>query len=394
MIVAPRGTDEAQPVPLDSPGTADGVVRHALGDWVASTKPGGGTALSPNGLHPVAVRSAKTGATFPLLDHATSLVPDGGLLAVGGTLAQGEGLYRIALDTATGRPAATLVRTFGQPTALTAVTETPPPAGTVDLDHAGGRVPAGWTFSRFNAKVSLTLAHGFWPDRGDRRQDARRGNDRVPAGLERPVRRRPPGLQRRLHLDDARRARQRHRPGRRAPGRLHGGPRAPPPRLRRQNGSPDVLSRAEDGYLSAYDLRQLRSVKAFQQPYEIQVGGGWNTYDRITSTGNIAGTRDADLVARDRSGVLWFCAGKGTHEAPFAARTRIGGGWQRYQEILGVGDVDGDGRNDVVGEEVAADPAAGSPQTALSLYRGTGRWAGPFATWQHTGSLWSDHQLY
>ncbi|MDV5143966.1 hypothetical protein R1T08_06715 [Streptomyces sp. SBC-4] len=69
-------------------------------------KPGGSTSVSPNGLHPLTVRSVRTGETFPLLDTATSHVPDanGDLLAVGGTLAHGEGLYRIALDETTASP--------------------------------------------------------------------------------------------------------------------------------------------------------------------------------------------------------------------------------------------------------------------------------------------------
>ncbi|MFC8175555.1 FG-GAP-like repeat-containing protein [Streptomyces sp. NPDC057325] len=498
LVVAPRGTNQTRPVPLDSPGTATGTVLHTLGDWIAYTKPGGGTALSPNGLHQVTVRSAKTGATFPILDHATSLAPDadGGLLAVGGTLAQGEGLYRIALDAATGKPAATLIRSSGQPTALTALTQTLPPTGTVDFDRAGGRMPAGWTLSRPNAKASLTLRHtasgrtvkitGKTPGEGTTTFPLDWNglyDDGLPAhngAYTWTIRAEPangigPAIERQGAFTLT---------------------RAPRPRDFDGNGSPDVLSRTESGHLGAYDLQQLRSLKPFQQPYEAQIGGGWNIYDRITPTGDLAGTRDADLVARDRSGVLWFYAGKGTDKAPFAprtrigggwqvydkltggsdltgdgrndllatdrsgvlwlyrgtgsvaapfkprmkigggwqvynqitatgnlagaiagdlvardkdgvlwlylgrgdgtfaARTRIGGGWQRYQQILAVGDVDGDGRNDLVGEEVAANPAPESPQTALLLHRGTGQWATPFATRQHTGSLWSDHQLH
>ncbi|MGV9690570.1 FG-GAP-like repeat-containing protein [Streptomyces sp. NPDC003444] len=498
LVVAPRGTNQAQPVPLDSPGTATGAVLHTLGDWVAYTKPGGGTALSPNGFHQVTVRSAKTGAAFPLLDHATSLAPDadGGLLAVGGTLAQGEGLYRIALDPDTGRPAATLVRSSGQPTALTALTQTLPPAGPVDFDRAGGRLPAGWTLSRPNAKTSLTLKHtasgrtvkitGKTPAEGATTFPLDWNglyDDGLPAyngAYTWTMRAEPangigPAVERQGAFTLTRASRPHDFDG---------------------NGSPDVLSRTESGHLGAYDLRQLRSLKPFQQPYEAQIGGGWNIYDRITPTGDLAGTRDADLVARDRSGVLWFYAGKGTHKAPFAprtrigggwqvydkltggsdltgdgrndllatdrsgvlwlycgtgsatapfkprvkigggwqvynqitatgdlagatagdlvardkdgvlwlylgrgdgtfaARTRIGGGWQHYQQILAVGDVDGDGRNDLVGEEVAPNPAPESPQTTLLLHRGTGQWATPFAPRQHTGSLWSDHQLH
>ncbi|MEU2549928.1 VCBS repeat-containing protein [Streptomyces roseolus] len=498
LVVAPRGTDQAQPVPLDSGGNANGTVLHALGDWVAYTKTGGGAADSPNGLYPVTVRSTKTGESFPLLDHATSLVPDGdgGLLAVGGTLAQGEGLYRIAPDPATGKPAATLVRTAGQPTTLTVVKETLPPTGTYDFDRAGGRMPAGWTLSRFNAKVSLTLTHTAsgrtvkiadptptegvtdfpltWNGRYKDGLPAYNGTYTWTMRAE-PANGIGPAVERTGTFTLT---------------------RAPRPHDFDGNGSPDLLSRFEYGTLNTYDLRQLRNRAPDQDEYRVTVGGGWQVYDRIVPTGNTGGTRDADLVARDRSGVLWFYAGKGTHKAPFAprtrigggwhvydkltagsdltgdsrndllaadksgvlwlytgtgsatapfkprvrigggwqvynqltttgnlagaaagdlvardrdgvlwlylgkgdgtftARTRVGGGWQQYQRILGAGDVDGDGRNDLVGERVDPDPAVDSPQTSLLLHRGTGQRTAPFAARQHTGSLWSDHELH
>ncbi|MER7909803.1 FG-GAP-like repeat-containing protein [Streptomyces sp. NPDC096068] len=381
LVVAPRGTNQAQPVPLDSPGTATGAVLRTLGDWTAYTQPGGGAALSRNDLHALTVRSVKTGATFPLLDHATSLVPDGdgGLLAVGGTLAQGEGLYRIAPDAATGRPAATLVRSSGQPTALTVVAQTLPPAGTVDFDRAGGRLPAGWTLSRSNAKASLTLKHTAsgrtvkvtaktpgegvttfpldWNGLYDDGLPAHNGAYTWTMRAE-PANGIGPAVERQGAFTLT---------------------RAPRPHDFDANGSPDVLSRSGSGHLGVYDLRQLRSLKPFQQPYEAEVGGGWNIYDRITPTGDIAGTRDADLVARDRSGVLWFYAGKGTHKAPFAPRTRIGGGWQVYDKLTGGSDLNGDGRDDLLATDRSG---------VLWLYRGTGSPTAPFKPRVKIGGGW------
>ncbi|WP_282694900.1 VCBS repeat-containing protein [Streptomyces sp. CC208A] len=383
MVVAPRGTDQVQSVPWDSPAYANGTVLHALGDWVAYTKPGGGTALFPNDLHPVAVRSVRTGESFPLLDHASSLVPDGdgGLLAVGGTVAHGEGLYRIALDAATGKPAATLVRTSHLPTALTVVKETLPPTGTFDFDRAGGGLPVGWTLSRFNAKVSLTLTHtasGRTVKIADTKPDegvttfplAWNGlyRDGLPAyngAYTWTMRAEPangigPAVERKGTFTLT---------------------RAPRPRDFDGNGSPDVLS-LYGGYLFSYDLRQLRNRASSQDRYEVLVGGGWQVYDRITPTGNIGGTRDADLVARDRSGVLWVYEGKGTHKAPFAPRTRIGGGWQVYDKLTGGSDLTGDGRNDLL----AADKSG-----VLWLYPGTGNAKAPFKPRVKIGGGWQTY---
>ncbi|MFI8426128.1 hypothetical protein ACIG2K_37885, partial [Streptomyces sp. NPDC085479] len=60
-----------------------------------------------------------------------------------------------------------------------------------------------------------------------------------------------------------------------------------------------------------------------------------------------------------------------------AARTRIGGGWQDFTQIIGVGDQDRDGRGDLM---------AVHEQTGPTLYRGTGDWKKPLAAHQHMGA--------
>ncbi|MFB7591888.1 FG-GAP-like repeat-containing protein [Streptomyces sp. NPDC056169] len=381
LVVVPRGTNQAQPVTLTSPGYADGTVLQALGDWLAYVKPGGGTSISPNGLHQLTVRQVKTGETFPLLDHATSLVPDanGDLLAVGGTLAHGEGLYRIALDEATGKPAVTLVRSAGLPTALTVVKETLPPTGTFDFDRAGGKLKAGWTLSRFNARVSLTLTHTdsgrtVKIGSGEPREGVTafplvwdgRYKDGLPAhnGAYSWTMKAEPanGIGSSLVRTGAFTLS-------RAP-RLHDFD---------GNGSPDVLARPWTGYLTAYDVRQTWGLSAYQEPYELPVGGGWNAYDRILAAGNLGGTRDSDLVAREKAGVLWLYQGKGNYKAPFAPRTRIGGGWGIYNQLATGSDVTGDGRTDLLATDKSG---------VLWLYSGTGNTTTPFGARKRIGGGW------
>ncbi|MFD6074910.1 FG-GAP-like repeat-containing protein [Streptomyces hydrogenans] len=390
LVLAGRGADPGphQTLPLASPGDPTGTVLRSLGDWLLYTNPGGGTADSPSALHPLTARSAKTGESFPLLDHAGAPVPDadGGLLVLGGTLDRGEGLYRIAPDAATGKPTATLVRTSGQPTALTVVKETLPPTGTFDFDRAGGRMPAGWTLSRFNAKVSLTLKHtasgrtvqitDTTPTRGvtdfpltwnglyDDGLPAYNGAYTWTMRAE-PANGIGPAVERTGAFTLT---------------------RAPRPHDFDGNGSPDVLHRSDSGHLSSYDLRQVwslhpgdgQSIPSYDM-YTLPIGGGWQAYDRIVPTGDTGGTRDADLVARDRSGVLWLYQGKGTPKAPFAPRTPIGGGWQVYDKLTGGSDLTGDGRNDLLATDRSG---------VLWLYPGTGNATAPFKPRVKAGTGW------
>ncbi|WUH91222.1 VCBS repeat-containing protein [Streptomyces sp. NBC_00433] len=102
-----------------------------------------------------------------------------------------------------------------------------------------------------------------------------------------------------------------------------------------------------------------------------RVGGGWGVYNTITALGPLKATNHGDLVARDSSGVLWYHSGTGYKYIPFDVRTRIGGGWNIYNQIVGTADVTGDGHPDLVARDAAG---------VLWLYRGTGRAAAPFAT--------------
>ncbi|MFD5934041.1 FG-GAP repeat domain-containing protein [Streptomyces sp. NPDC060333] len=94
-----------------------------------------------------------------------------------------------------------------------------------------------------------------------------------------------------------------------------------------------------------------------------RIGGGWGQYTQLAGQGDLTGDGKADIVARDRSGVLWLYKGTGDHKAPFAARTQVGGGWNTYDRLLSVGDLDADGRADLI---------ARKPNGDLYRYSGTG----------------------
>ncbi|MFF0425654.1 FG-GAP repeat domain-containing protein [Streptomyces sp. NPDC004520] len=100
-----------------------------------------------------------------------------------------------------------------------------------------------------------------------------------------------------------------------------------------------------------------------------KVGAGWNIYNQIAGVGDLSGDGKADIVARDGSGVLWLYKGTGDYKAPFTGRTKIGAGWGIYNTILGVGDLDFDGLADFVARDGAG---------KLYRYSGTGNAAAPF----------------
>ncbi|MDX2296827.1 MULTISPECIES: FG-GAP repeat domain-containing protein [Streptomyces] len=94
-----------------------------------------------------------------------------------------------------------------------------------------------------------------------------------------------------------------------------------------------------------------------------RVGGGWNAYDQLAGQGDLTGDGRADIVARDRTGVLWLYKGTGDYKAPFASRTRIGGGWNVYDRLLSIGDIDSDGKVDLLARTTTGE---------LLRYSGTG----------------------
>ncbi|WP_318208060.1 VCBS repeat-containing protein [Streptomyces sp. SJL17-1] len=94
-----------------------------------------------------------------------------------------------------------------------------------------------------------------------------------------------------------------------------------------------------------------------------RVGGGWGQYDQVEGQGDLTGDGKPDIVARDKTGVLWLYRGTGNYKAPFEGRTKIGSGWNIYDRLLSVGDLDADGRTDLI---------ARKPNGDLFRYSGSG----------------------
>ncbi|MFF2775176.1 FG-GAP repeat domain-containing protein [Streptomyces sp. NPDC058052] len=108
------------------------------------------------------------------------------------------------------------------------------------------------------------------------------------------------------------------------------------------------------------------------------IGKGWNIYTHVLSPGNLGGAKEADLIALDKAGVLW--SHLSYPDGRLSSRTRVGGGWGQYTELAGQGDLTGDGRADIVARDTVG---------VLWLYKGTGDYKAPFAGRTKIGHGWN-----
>ncbi|SED06171.1 VCBS repeat-containing protein [Streptomyces sp. TLI_105] len=297
---------------------------------------------------------------------SSAAAADGSAVLRGSRAADGDGLFRVAAG-ADGTPTVTKVAETGTPVAEQplAIDEVHVP-DTADLDKTGGKVTLGWTLSRADAYLDVTLTHVATGKEFKKRLTAPASGtlfsfdwDGVIDGVDAPNG--TYGVEAEATLLD----------GTGEPayqGWLMNVVRAADPHDYTNNGSTDVLARDAAGVLWRDDLRD-RPVNGQVAPAKrTKLGAGFQAYNAIEAAGNLAGGPAGDFVARDTTGVLWSFLGKG--DGTFVNRTRIGAGWGAYNKIAAGSDLTGDGRPDLV----AVDGAG-----ALWLHKATGKWDAPYA---------------
>ncbi|MFJ3764687.1 N-acetylmuramoyl-L-alanine amidase [Streptomyces sp. NPDC090082] len=147
------------------------------------------------------------------------------------------------------------------------------------------------------------------------------------------------------------------------------------------DGRPDVIAREKSGALWLY---KGTGTPATPFAARVKIGTGWQIYNDIVSTGDLTSDGKADLIGRDSTGTLWLYKGTGSATAPYAARVKVGNGWQIYNSITGPSDLTGDGKVDFVARDGAG---------ALWLYQGTGSATAPYAARVQVGPGWQAYNL-
>ncbi|MFJ8138890.1 FG-GAP repeat domain-containing protein [Streptomyces sp. NPDC096013] len=157
------------------------------------------------------------------------------------------------------------------------------------------------------------------------------------------------------------------------------------------DGCNDVLVRFSSGALRAYKPGCGAAVRP-STPYTSLGTSGWNQYDVLTAPGDLNGDGRPDLIARSASsGTVYLY--KGTSTGTLSARVKLYADWRTYKKVVGVGDLNGDG----VGDLIAQDRS-----NTVYRYYGTGRgtfgaraklftaWGGSYNTVVGVGDITGD----
>ncbi|MEU2618918.1 VCBS repeat-containing protein [Streptomyces sp. NPDC007157] len=143
-----------------------------------------------------------------------------------------------------------------------------------------------------------------------------------------------------------------------------------------KDGRPDLIARnSATGAVYLYKATSTGKLSARVKLYD-----NWKTYKKVVGAGDLNGDGVGDLVAQDKADNLYRYYGTG--KGGFGGRVKIATGWgSSYNAVVGVGDITGDGRNDLVMRD-----------TAGNLYRQTGTGKGSFAARVKIGTGWQGYK--
>ncbi|MET4782129.1 GH25 family lysozyme [Glaciihabitans sp. UYNi722] len=118
------------------------------------------------------------------------------------------------------------------------------------------------------------------------------------------------------------------------------------------DGHADILARRPDGQLYLYSGTGHGGAGTAMFGAAVRIGIGWDIFTQIIAPGDVNGDHKADLLARKSDGTLWLYAGTGT-SGPSGSGLMpgmlVGPGWNIFTQVAAPGDLDRDGRNDLLG---------------------------------------------
>ncbi|WP_153454834.1 FG-GAP-like repeat-containing protein [Streptomyces smaragdinus] len=139
------------------------------------------------------------------------------------------------------------------------------------------------------------------------------------------------------------------------------------------DGRADLLARKS----STGDLYLFADNGAGKLKAGVRIRTGWAAYNLIAGAGDLNGDGHGDLLTRHKDGTLYWYAGLGTGQ--FKERVKIFSGWGgSYVSLIGAGDITGDGKADLVVRDKSG-----------VLYRNNGNGKGGFSSKTKIATGWT-----